>query len=293
MKKTTLLGLALAGATTFTAQAAHHNNIVSVASSNEDFSTLVAAIEAAGLVETLSGKGPFTVFAPTNEAFAKLPEGTVETLLKPENKDKLISILTYHVVGAKVPASAVKTGIAETLAKKPIFLSKTDAGVTVNNAKVIAADVKADNGVIHVIDTVILPDSAKTLTDLVVGSEDFSTLGAALKATGLDKTLDSKGPFTVFAPTNDAFDALPEGTLESLLKPEAKEKLTNILLYHVVSGRVESSAVSTGKVEAVNEGWLSVKVGEDGVHVNDSKVIKTDIQAINGVVHVIDSVLLP
>ena len=284
----------VAGALATSIQAnAADNNIVSVAAGNEDFSTLVAAVQAAGLVDTLAGEGPFTVFAPTNEAFAKLPEGTVETLLKPENKETLVEILTYHVVAAKVPAAAVETGIAGTVAKKPIFLNKSEAGVTVNGANVIAADVAASNGVIHVIDEVILPDNANTLADLVAGTEGFSTLLAALKAAGLDSVVATKGPFTVFAPTDEAFAKLPEGTIPTLLKPENKDQLANILLYHVVPGVVMAKDVKAGEVKAANDGTLGVTVSDWGVKINDSKVIKTDIEALNGVVHVIDTVLLP
>lgn len=132
-------------------------DLVATAASNEAFSTLVAAVKAAGLVETLQGKGPFTIFAPTNEAFAKLPKGTVETLLKPENKDQLIAILTYHVVPAKVMAADVKAGEAPTVNGKPLKISIKYGSVMVNEAKVITTDVKASNGVIHVIDSVILP----------------------------------------------------------------------------------------------------------------------------------------
>ncbi|OEE59136.1 fasciclin [Enterovibrio norvegicus FF-454] len=144
----------------FSVQADHHGmkkNIVEIAASNPDFSTLVAAVEAAGLVETLQGKGPFTVFAPTNEAFAKLPAGTVESLLMPENKDKLISILTYHVVPGKVMAADV-IGMTEAPTVQGSMI-KVDAsnGVKVDNANVVATDIIASNGVIHVIDNVIIP----------------------------------------------------------------------------------------------------------------------------------------
>lgn len=131
-------------------------DIVDVAAGNENFSTLVAAVKAAGLVDTLKGKGPFTVFAPTNEAFAKLPAGTVESLLKPENKEKLVGILTYHVVAGKVMAADVKAGEVATVQGSKAKLA-TEGGVTIDGAKVVTADVAADNGVIHVIDTVILP----------------------------------------------------------------------------------------------------------------------------------------
>ena len=122
------------------------------------FNTLVAAVKAAGLVDTLKGPGPFTVFAPTDEAFAKLPAGTVEDLLKPENKDKLTAILTYHVVPGKVTAAQVmKLNSAKTVQGDTVAIKKGNGGVMVNNAKVVKADVMADNGVVHVIDSVLLP----------------------------------------------------------------------------------------------------------------------------------------
>ena len=133
-------------------------DIVAVASSAGSFKTLVAAVKAAGLVETLQGPGPFTVFAPTDEAFAKLPKGTVEDLLKPENKEKLVAILTYHVVAGKVMAADVKTMEAKTVNGKELSVKVAAGGVTVDKAKVVKTDVAASNGVIHVIDTVLLPN---------------------------------------------------------------------------------------------------------------------------------------
>jgi uncharacterized surface protein with fasciclin (FAS1) repeats len=132
-------------------------DIVAVASGDANFKTLVAAIKAAGLVETLQGKGPFTVFAPTDEAFAKLPAGTLEDLLKPENKAKLAGILTYHVVPGKVMAADVKTMKAKTVNGQELSLKVMDGHVTADNAKVVKTDVIAANGVIHVIDAVMLP----------------------------------------------------------------------------------------------------------------------------------------
>ena len=131
--------------------------VVDIAAGSPDHTTLVAAVKAAGLAETLSGAGPFTIFAPTNAAFAKLPAGTVESLLLPENKGKLVAILTYHVVPAKVMAVDVKSGEAPTVNGKMLKLKADGMGVMVNNAKVIATDLVGSNGVIHVVDTVILP----------------------------------------------------------------------------------------------------------------------------------------
>lgn len=130
--------------------------VVEIAAGNKDFSTLVAAVKAAGLAETLSGTGPFTIFAPTNEAFAKLPAGTVESLLKPENKAKLAAILTYHVVSGKVMAADVKAGKVKTVNGAEATIA-TEGGVTIDKAKVVKTDIVGTNGVIHVIDSVILP----------------------------------------------------------------------------------------------------------------------------------------
>lgn len=135
-----------------------NKDIVAVASGAGNFTTLVTAIKAAGLVETLQGPGPFTVFAPTDAAFAKLPQGTLEDLLKPENKAKLAGILTYHVVSGKVMAADVKTMMAKTVNGQGLDIKLTEGVVTVNNAKITKTDIAAKNGVIHVIDTVLLPN---------------------------------------------------------------------------------------------------------------------------------------
>ncbi len=144
-------------AVTTVSTVATEKTLVAIAAGNKDFSTLVAAVKAAGLVDALNGDGPFTIFAPTNAAFAKLPEGTVATLLKPENKDKLASILKYHVVPAKVMAADVKPGEAKTLQGTTLEIKVVDGAVMIDNAKVIKTDIVGSNGVINVIDSVILP----------------------------------------------------------------------------------------------------------------------------------------
>merc|ERR1712230_265942 len=159
--KTYLLGSILS-ITMINAHADHHGqkkDIVDTAVAAGSFSTLVAAVKAAGLVNTLKGEGPFTVFAPTDEAFAKLPAGTVESLLKPENKDKLVAILTYHVVPGKVMAAdVVKLDEAETLAKKMVEIKVDGKKVMVNSSQVIKTDIECSNGVIHVINKVLIPE---------------------------------------------------------------------------------------------------------------------------------------
>ena len=157
---TMVAGALSANAGSHSADAGSHSaDIVDTAASNEQFETLVIAVKAAGLVDTLKGDGPYTVFAPTDEAFAKLPAGTVEDLLKPENKDKLVAILTYHVVSGKIMSADIagKTAMVETVQGSKLSVNATD-GVKVDEATVIAADIETSNGVIHVIDTVILPN---------------------------------------------------------------------------------------------------------------------------------------
>jgi uncharacterized surface protein with fasciclin (FAS1) repeats len=280
--------------------AAEQPTIVAAAAANKDFSTLVAAVKAAGLVETLSGKGPFTVFAPTDKAFAALPEGTVETLLKPENRKQLVAVLTYHVVpGAVESPEAIKLSSAKTVQGAKLPLKVVDKALTVGGATVTKADIMCSNGVIHVIDKVLLPPAdepaqPQTIVETAAGAEDFSTLVAAVKAAGLVETLSGEGPFTVFAPTNEAFAKLPKGTVESLLKPEGKEKLTAILTYHVVPGKVMAADVAKIKeAETVQGGKVRVSASDKGVAIDGAKVVKADIECANGVIHVIDSVLMP
>jgi uncharacterized surface protein with fasciclin (FAS1) repeats len=159
--KTIIAGMAACAVFASTATANHHGekqmDIVDTAVKAGKFNTLVAAVKAAGLVETLKGEGPFTVFAPTDEAFAKLPAGTVEDLLKPENKEKLIAVLTYHVVPGKVMAADVKTMQAKTVNGEKLSIKVGDKGVMIDNAKVVKTDIVTSNGVIHVIDSVVLP----------------------------------------------------------------------------------------------------------------------------------------
>ena len=155
--KRTILALAATTALAAPAFAMDELDIVDTAAEAGNFTTLLAAAEAAGLVDTLKGEGPFTVFAPTDEAFAALPKGTVDTLLQPENKDQLVAILTYHVLPGKVMSTDLSDGMTATTVQGSDVTIGTEGGVTVNGANVVAADVVASNGVIHVIDAVILP----------------------------------------------------------------------------------------------------------------------------------------
>jgi transforming growth factor-beta-induced protein len=285
---------------------AEPQSIVDIAVADGRFTTLVAAVQAAGLAETLSSEGPFTVFAPTDDAFAALPTGTLDSLLLPENKQQLADILLYHVVPGKVMAADV-TGLdgkmADTALEGKQIGVKVDMGsVYLNeNTKVIITDIEASNGVIHVIDTVLLPPTdeaameTKDIVDTAVADGRFTTLVAAVQAAGLAETLKGEGPFTVFAPTDEAFAALPAGTLDSLLLPENKQQLTDILLYHVLSGNVMASdVVGLTSSPTVLGKDITVRVQDGNVYLNDNvQVIITDIETSNGVIHVLDAVLLP
>ncbi|GIV63472.1 MAG: fasciclin domain-containing protein [Chloroflexota bacterium] len=274
--------------------------IVDIAVADGRFTTLVAAVQAAGLVETLAGEGPFTVFAPTDEAFAKLPAGTLEELLKPENKQQLTDILLYHVVPGKVMAAdVVNLSEAETALGEKVSIKVEDGKVFINDAQVILTDIEASNGVIHVIDTVILPPSMtaetpKDIVDIAAADGRFTTLVAAVQAAGLVETLKGEGPFTVFAPTDDAFAKLPAGTIEELLKPENKQQLTDILLYHVIPGKVMAADVTDGLIADTALGTsVFFKLDMGNAYINEAQIIITDIEASNGVIHVIDTVILP
>ena len=269
------------------------NDIVDTAHRAGQFKTLIAALQQAELVDALRGKGPFTVFAPTDEAFAKLPKGTVETLLKPENKARLQAILTYHVVPGRVLAKdVVNLSMADTLNGQRISID-TKKGVMVDNANIVKTDIMCENGVIHVIDNVILP-SDKNVIETAIAAGSFKTLAAALGAAGLVDALQADGAFTVFAPTDAAFAKLPAGTVESLLKPENKDQLTAILKYHVVAGRVYSDqAVKAGAAKTLQGESIKIAVKGGKGMINDAGLAKTDIDATNGVIHVIESVLMP
>ncbi len=296
-------------------ESAEAGTIVDVAVGAGTFNTLVAAVTAAGLAETLSGEGPFTVFAPTDDAFAALPDGLVDALLLPENEAALTAVLTYHVLGAEVPSSDVAPGDVETLQGESITVGVEDGTVTVNDATVTAVDVEASNGVIHVIDAVLVPpsidatallvadameedameeeDEAGTIVDVAVGAGSFDTLVAAVTAAGLAETLSGEGPFTVFAPTDEAFAALPDGLVEALLLPENVDVLTAVLTYHVLGAEVPSSDVAPGDVETLEGEDVTIGVEDGTVTVNQATVIAVDVEASNGVIHVIDAVLVP
>lgn len=268
------------------------STVVDIIVNSPDHDTLEAAVIAAGLADDLSGEGPFTVFAPTDDAFKALPAGMIEALLL-EPTGLLKDILLYHVVGAKAMSTDLSNGqTITTLLGNNITVTINGEGVFINDAKVTVADLEADNGVVHVIDAVLIP-KANTVVDIIVNSPAHNTLEAAVIAAGLADDLSGEGPFTVFAPTDDAFEALPEGTLEALLA-DPTGALSDILLYHVVGAKAMSTDLSNGQTITTLLGKnVTVTINGEGVFINDAKVILADLEADNGVVHVIDAVLLP
>ncbi len=271
-------------------------SVVDVIVNSPDHNTLEVAVIAAELADDLSGPGPFTVFAPTDAAFAALPAGVVDALLVDPTGD-LAQILLYHVVSGTALSTSLTDGqTITTLQGEDITVTIGMNGVMINNATVVVADIVADNGVVHVIDAVLLPpapEPTNTILDIVVNSDDHDTLEVAVIAAGLAETLSGDGPYTVFAPTDAAFAALPAGTIEALLANTGE--LMNILLYHVASGTVLSTDLTNGQTIPTLTFFppLVVTIDANGVFINNAMVTVADIVADNGVVHVIDAVLLP
>ncbi len=271
--------------------------VADVVVGSDNHSTLEAAVTAAGLVETLSGEGPFTVFAPTDAAFAALPAGALDALLADPSGD-LTQILLYHVVSAKALSTDLKDGqVISTVNGKELTVSVNEQGILINGIKVSTADIAAKNGVVHVLDAVLLPPAppapSNTVVDVIVNSENHNTLEAAVVAAGLVETLNGAGPFTIFAPTDAAFAALPAGTVETLLKDPSGD-LTKILLYHAVGAKARSTDLSNGQsIATIHGASVTVTINTDGVFINNAKVTVADVETTNGVVHVIDAVLLP
>jgi uncharacterized surface protein with fasciclin (FAS1) repeats len=258
-------------------------DIVDTAVAAGSFTKLAAALGEAGLVDALKGDGPFTVFAPTDDAFDAFEEenpGVLASL----SKDELAGVLKYHVVGARALAADLKDEqVLMTLAGSPVLVDTT-GGVKVADAEVTAADVVASNGVIHVIDKIILPP-ADDIVATAGAAGNFTKLAEALTAAGLVETLQGPGPFTVFAPTDAAF--------AKLASVPSGDDLKNVLLYHVVSGAVGSGDLKAGMVSTLLEGKSVTVALTGGVKINDSNVTTANIITKNGVIHVVDTVLIP
>lgn len=277
------------------------NTVADVAMADTQFSTLVELVIAADLPEVLMGPGPLTVFAPTNDAFAKLPTATLDALKA--DTAMLKEVLTYHVLPAKVTSADITgmggMGTPETANGAKLNVTTIDGSVYVNDAKVIKADVPADNGVIHVIDTVLLPPDmmgSATIGGVAMADPQFNTLSMLVTLAGLGPVVkDPTATLTVFAPTDEAFAKVPQATLDALMAdPEALKK---VLLYHVLGSVVTSADVAgmggMGTPETVNGAMVDVTTKDGAIYVNDAKVIAADIKVGNGIIHAIDTVLLP
>jgi transforming growth factor-beta-induced protein len=247
------------------------DSIYDIAGSADDFTTLVQAVNAADLDDTLSSPGTYTIFAPTNEAFQKLPSSTLKKLLNPIYKPQLTDLLLYHALGDEVVFSSdLSDGMEATT------LNGEDITITLNpprinqKSKIILEDglydIEASNGVIHAIDTLLTPTSySQNIIDIANSDTDnFSTLLLAAKKAGLVDELTGDGPFTLFAPTNDAFDKLPPGTLNDLLLPANKKTLQEILLYHVVPGNIVSSELSSKECFITNSTQWTINYSRKG-----------------------------
>jgi transforming growth factor-beta-induced protein len=271
------------------------NNIVDVAQEAGSFSILLEAAQKAGLANFLATEDDLTVFAPTDAAFTALLSDLGVSSLDDIPAADLAQILSYHVIGSEVRSTDLITGYVPTLASFSgnnisMYVMVGD-DVTINGStSVTTADVQADNGVIHVVDKVILPPS---VVDFALANENFTTLVQAVLKADLVGALSSAGPFTIFAPTNDAFDALFDQLGISGVDDLTAEQLAPILTYHVVPGNIVSTDLSNGQVGTLNEGSSLTVDLSNGVMINESKVIAADIQGTNGVIHVIDQVLLP
>jgi len=279
--------------------------IVDLAVATPDLSTLVTALKAGKLVDTLNGPGPFTVFAPTNEAFAKLPKAVLDHLLEPANIKELDAVLTYHVASGDVHSKDLSDHEKiKTVEGQEVEVFIKDSHVYINNGEVTAADNDASNGVVHIVNHVLIPphlqalyrtgSAAGTIVDLAVATPDLSTLVTALKAGKLVDTLNGPGPFTVFAPTNEAFAKLPKAVLDHLLEPANIKELDAVLTYHVASGDVHSKDLSDHeKIKTVEGQEVEVFIKDSHVYINNAEVTAADNDASNGVVHIVNNVLIP
>jgi transforming growth factor-beta-induced protein len=272
----------------------NNQSILDAAMGLADFSSLVAALAKTNLASTFMMDGAYTVFAPTNDAFASFLESN-NLSFEELTAEALAPILKYHVIGSEVMSASLSTGYINTLYEaiegNPVTLFvKVDGSVMLNGSvHVTAADVEASNGVIHVIDGVLTPAS---VVDIAVNNGSFTQLVEAVAKAGLVETLSGTGPFTVFAPTDDAFAQLYADLGVSGIEEISAETLIPILQYHVVAGNLLSGDLSEGDVETLN-GKFSLSLAGPVTINGTSTVVATDIQGTNGVVHAIDEVLLP
>jgi uncharacterized surface protein with fasciclin (FAS1) repeats len=277
--------------------------ISSVVTTNTNFSMLATAVQKAGLTATLNGNGPFTVFAPNNDAF--IASGVTNATISGLPASTLENILLYHTLGMNVMASAVPAGpnaVVEAMNGDKLYVTRNSSGVYINGVKVVQADISAKNGTIHTIERVLMPPMGNLVETAVMDTSFTYLVAAVLRAsegsTNVAQVLSGSGPFTVFAPTNQAFRNAGFATIASIQSANSNT-LAGILTYHVLSGRVFSSDLTNGAMPATLNG-ATVTIGvSTGATVKGmgnssaSNVIKANIVADNGVIHVIDQVLMP
>lgn len=275
-------------------------NLIEVAEAAGSFSTLLTALRVTGLEETVRTAPALTVFAPTDDAFAALPAGALDDLLA--NPEALKNVLLYHVVDGAVPSSvAVTLTEASMLNGGKTTVRYDGTTLFINDSRVVAADVAASNGVIHVLDKVLLPAQPAKPTALVTPRDviataeaagTFTTLLTAVRAAGLEATLREASDITVFAPTDEAFAKIPPATLQALLADQ--QALKNVLLYHVVGARVSAATARTlTEATMLNGSKIAIDASCEDLKINDAKVVAADVDGGNGVIHVLDTVLIP
>ncbi|XP_057380925.1 transforming growth factor-beta-induced protein ig-h3-like isoform X2 [Daphnia carinata] len=259
---------------------------------NNGLTTLVDMVVKAGLADALSGPGPFTVFAPINNAFSAVDPSTLNAIMS--DITVLRQVIAYHVVESTLPAALFKNELTPlTASGESLRVNVYDSGdaktVTINGALKIRT-IEATNGIIHVINKVLIPEPQSNIIEVLEKKGKFTTLLTALAVAGLTTTIQNAGPFTLFAPTDDAFRSLPAGTLDSLITN--REELKKVLLSHVASGTLYKRGLSSGLVPVIAGGNVKAAVGFDGAMFGNAQMIETDLFASNGVIHVINSVII-
>jgi transforming growth factor-beta-induced protein len=287
----TALAVAAAGTAGSAAASDAKPNIVQLAASDPNLTTLVSLVQTAGLADTLATTSKITVFAPTNAAFDALPRATVARIAS--NPQTLRKVLRYHVAKNRLTAYRIsKLHQIRSLQGERIRVSTMGGELRLNaNTKVVAANLMAKNGVAHVVDRVLLPRSERDLVTWLSAKSEFTTLVSLVQQAGLTEAVAS-GELTLFAPTNAAFAKLPPATLQAVAGDP--ELLKKVLTYHVVAGRVSAKqALAAGTAATLNGASVKITRHHGRVMINDARVIRTDIPTVNGVVHVIDRVLVP
>jgi uncharacterized surface protein with fasciclin (FAS1) repeats len=262
---------------------------------SDDHTTLAEALEVAGLASTFNSPGSYTFFAPTDEAFAALPSGVLESLLA--NPEQLAQVLRYHVLGFSLFSASFSNGLVlNTLNGQQVSFTVNSQGIFVNNALITVQNIQATNGYVHVINAVLIPEIEEpqlpSIAEIVIESEVHTRLESFLESADLLSTLDGNGTFTLFAPTDEAFEALPVETINALLANPSL--LNSILLYHVAGQVYESSELTNGQsIATLNGANVTVIIDGSNIFINGSRIIVSDIEANNGIVHVLNAVLVP